>query len=199
MCGCNFGWQSVMYHFQVTLTLTSVLVCVQNISIILFGMEIQNLVCECILEWWIVPFHFRVTVTLTSDLVSRIGIKSRGKTSIFFEVGIPNLVCGCILGWPSVTYHCWVTVTLISGLIFRITMFGAFFSILFELGIPNLVCGCILRSWQSVWYQFCDLDLIYRIILSGAYLIYYLREESQICCMDTSLDADVSHYIFRSL
>ena len=35
--------------------------------------------------------------------------------------------------------------------------------------------------------------------MSGAYLVYYLREESQICCMDTSLDADVSHAIFRSL
>ena len=48
-------------------------------------------------------------------------------------------------------------------------------------------------------YQFCHRDLIFRIILSGAYLIYYFREESQICCMDTSVDADVSHTIFRSL
>ena len=108
---------------------------------------------------------------LTSDLVSRIGI-----TSIFFEVGIPNFMCGCILGWPSVAYHFWVTVTLTSDLIFRI-MYGAFFSISFELGIPNLVCGCIF-GWQSVMYQFCDLYLITRIILSGAYLIYYLRKES---------------------
>ena len=71
-------------------------------------------------------------------------------------------------------------------------------SILFELGIPNLVCGCIF-GLQSVIYHFCDLDLISRIILSGAYLIYYLREESQICCRDKSLDADVSHTICRSL
>ena len=71
-------------------------------------------------------------------------------------------------------------------------MFGAFFYILFELGIPNLVCGCIL-GWQSVMYQFCDLDPISTIIMSGAYLIYNFREESQICCMDTSSDADVSH------
>ena len=48
-------------------------------------------------------------------------------------------------------------------------------------------------------YQFCDLDLISKIILSGAYLIYDLREASQICCMDTALDADVSHTICRSL
>ena len=33
----------------------------------------------------------------------------------------------------------------------------------FEGGIQNLVCGCIL-GWQSVMYQFCDLDLIYTII-----------------------------------
>ena len=85
-----------------------------------------------------------------------------------------------------------------SDLVFRIIMFRAFFCILFELGIPNLVCGCIF-GWQSVMYQFCDLHLISRIILSGAYLIYHLREESQNCCMGTSLDADVSHTIFWSL
>ena len=132
-------------------------------------------------------------MTLSSDLVTRIGI-----TLIFFEVGIPNLLCGCFLGWPSVAYHFWVTVFLTSDLVFRIIMFQAFFSILFELGISNLVCGCIF-GWLSVMYQFCGLDLISRIILSGAYLIYYLREESQICCMDTSLDADVSHTNCRSL
>ena len=139
------------------------------------------------MEWPIVLFYF--PVTLASDLVSRIGI-----TSIFFEVGIPNLVCGCGLVWPSVAYHFWVTITLNSDPIFRIIMFGAFFSILFELGIPNWVCGCIF-GWQSVIYQFCGIDLISRIILSGAYLRYYLREETQICCMDTSLDADVSYTI----
>ena len=35
--------------------------------------------------------------------------------------------------------------------------------------------------------------------MSGAYLIYYFRGESQICCMDTSFDADVSYTIFRSV
>ena len=48
---------------------------------------------------------------------------------------------------------------------------------------------------SSVIYHFCDLNLISTIIVSEAYLIYYLREESHICCMDTSLDADVSHTI----
>ena len=104
---------------------------------------------------------------MTSGLVSRIGI-----TSIFFELGIPTFVCECFLGWPSVAYHIWVTVSLTSDLVFRIIMFGAFFSILFELGIPNLVCGCIF-GWQIVMYQFCDLDLICRILLSGAYLTLF--------------------------
>ena len=44
-----------------------------------------------------------------------------------------------------------------------------------------------------------DLDLVCRIIVSRIYLLYHLRWESQIFCMDTSLDADVSHTIFRSL
>ena len=47
--------------------------------------------------------------------------------------------------------------------------------------------------------QFCNLDLISGIIVSEAYLIYYFREESQISCMDASLDADVSYTIFKSL
>ena len=41
-------------------------------------------------------------------------------------------------------------------------------------------------------------DLVYRIIVSGAYLVYYFREESQIWCMDAFLDADMTHIIFRS-
>ena len=56
------------------------------------------------------------------------------------------------------------------------------------------MCGFILGR-QSGMYQFCDLDLISRIIMVEAYPIYYLREESQICCMETSLDVDVSHTI----
>ena len=58
---------------------------------------------------------------------------------MFFEVGIPNLVCKCILGWRSVMYHFWVTVTLTS-------------------------------------------DVVLRIIVPGAYLLYSLRLEFQIWC-----------------
>ena len=51
--------------------------------------------------------------------------------------------------------------------------------ILFELGIPNLVCECML-GWLGVTYYFLitvtlTSDLDFRIILSGAYLLYYLR------------------------
>ena len=59
--------------FWVTVTLTSDLVfknyCVRSISLILFEVEIPNLVCICILGWGSVTYHFRVTVALTSDLV----------------------------------------------------------------------------------------------------------------------------------
>ena len=43
----------------------------------------------------------------------------------------------------------------------------------------------------SVWGH-CDLDLVSRIILSGADLIYYMREESQIWCMGASFGGDMS-------
>ena len=53
--------------------------------------------------------------------------------------------------------------------------------IFFEVGIPNLVCGYIL-GWRSVAYHFrvtmtltLTSDLAFRIIVSGAYLLYYLR------------------------
>ena len=52
--------------------------------------------------------------------------------------------------------------------------------IFFEVGIPNLVCGCIL-GWWSVAYHFrvtvtltLTSDLVFRIIVSGAYLLFYL-------------------------
>ena len=52
--------------------------------------------------------------------------------------------------------------------------------IFFEVGIPNLMCRCIL-GWRSVAYHFwvtmtftLTSDLVFRIIISGAYLLYYL-------------------------
>ena len=35
-------------------------------------------------------------------------------------------------------------------------------------------------------------DLVLRIIVSGAYLLYYLREESQIWCVNASWEGGVS-------
>ena len=53
--------------------------------------------------------------------------------------------------------------------------------IFFEVGIPNLVCGYSL-GWGSVTYHFqvtvtltLTSDLVFRIIVSEAYLLYYLR------------------------
>ena len=77
--------------------------------------------------------------------------------------------------------------------------------IFFEVGIPNLVCGCIL-GWRSVAYHFrvtvtltLTSDLVFRIIVSGAYLLYYLRLESQIWCVDASWNDKVSRTIIGSL
>ena len=121
---------------------------------------------------------------------------------IFFEVGIPNLLCGCILGRPSVAYHFRVTVTLTSDLVFIVITMSVRPSvplrvrcispIFFEVGIPNLMCGCIL-GWRSVAFHFqvtvtltLTPDLVFVIIVSGAYLLYYLRYEFQIWCVNAS-------------
>ena len=118
-------------------------------------------------------------------------LRVRCISPIFFEVGISNLVCGCILGWQSVVYHFRVTVTLTltSDLVFIVTTMSVCPSvplrvwcispIFFEVGFPNLMCGCIL-GWQSVAYHFrvtvtLTSDLVFRIIVSRAYLLYYLR------------------------
>ena len=118
-------------------------------------------------------------------------LRVRCISSIFFEVGIPNLVCGCIFGWQSVAYHFRVTVTLTPDLVFIVITMSVCPSIrlrvrcispiFFEVGIPNLICGCIL-GWRSVAYHFqvtvtltLTSDLVFRIFVSGAYLLYYLR------------------------
>ena len=75
VCKCILGCQSVIYHFRVTVTLTSDLVLriiVHGAYLIFFEVVIPNLVCECIIKWWSVTYHFQITVTLTSDLVLRI-------------------------------------------------------------------------------------------------------------------------------
>ena len=58
----------------------------------------------------------------------------------------------------------------------------------FEVGIPILVCGYIL-GWRSVAYHFCvtvtfnlTSDLVFRIIVSGAYLILFEVGISNLVC-----------------
>ena len=58
--------------------------------------------------------------------------------------------------------------------------------IFFEIGIPNLVCGYIL-GWWSVAYHFqvtvtLTSDLVFRIIVSGAYLILFEVGISNLVC-----------------
>ena len=68
-----------------------------------------------------------------------------------------------------------------------------------------MVCGYILGLW-SVAYHFqvtmtliLTSDLVFGIIVSGAYLLYYLRQESQFWCVDASWDDEVSRTIIGSL
>ena len=58
--------------------------------------------------------------------------------------------------------------------------------IFFEVGIPNLVCGYIL-GWRSVTYHFrvtvtLTSDLVFKIIVSGAYLILFEVGISNLVC-----------------
>ena len=71
------------------------------------------------------------------------------------------------------------TVTLTSDLVFENYCVRSTTLIFFELGIPYLVCGCILEQ-RSVMYHVrvtvtLTSDLVFRIIMSKAYLLYYLR------------------------
>ena len=47
----------------------------------------------------------------------------------------------------------------------------------------------------------CDLasDLVSRMIMSETDLLYYLRQESQIWCVNASWDGGVSSLVFESL
>ena len=77
--------------------------------------------------------------------------------------------------------------------------------IFFEVGIPNLVSGYIL-GWRSVAYHFqvtvtltLTSDQVFRIIVSGAYLLYYLRLDPQIWYVDASWNEEVSRIKIGSL
>ena len=65
------------------------------------------------------------------------------------------------------------------------------------------MCECIM-GWQSVTNHFqvtvtLTSDLVFRIIMSGAYLLYYLSKESQIWCVDAYWDDEVFRTIIGPL
>ena len=80
------------------------------------------------------------------------------------------------IGMTECHYHFRVTVTLTSDLVFKNYCVWSISLIFFEVGIPNFVCECIM-GWRS---RECHIpfsghyDLVSRIIVSGAYLLYYL-------------------------
>ena len=121
-------------------------------------------------------------------------LRVRCISSMFFEVGIPNLVCGCILVWRSVSYHFQVTVTLTltSDLVFIVITMSiplhvpCISPICFEVGIPNLMCGCILGCRSGAYHFRATVtltsDLVFRIIVSGAYLILFEEGIQKLVC-----------------
>ena len=50
---------------------------------------------------------------------------------------------------------------------------------LFEIGIPIFVCECIFGWWSALYHLWVTVtltsDVVFRKIVSGAYLLYYLR------------------------
>ena len=74
-------------------------------------------------------------------------------------------------------YHPWVTVTLTYGLVFFLNNRVRSISlVLFEIGILNLVCGCIgMVDCHVLLTDPYDFDLVFRITMSTAYLLSYLR------------------------
>ena len=75
----------------------------------------------------------------------------------------------------------WVTVTLTSDLVFRIIVSDQISYIIwarnpkFGVWLHRGMAECHVPSFGSLWHW-----LISRIIVSGVYLLYYLRLESQI-------------------
>ena len=66
-----------------------------------------------------------------------------------------------------------------------------------------MVCESIF-GWWCVTYQLwvtvtLTSDLVFRIITFGAYLLYYLRSESQIWCLGDFLDGGVSCTVYGLL
>ena len=157
--------------------------------------------CRCILGWRSVTYHFQVTVTLTTDFF--LIIVSEAYLSYHLRYN-PQIWCvhayldeNCnvpFLGycdlhlWPSLKNWHWA---------------WCISPIFFEVGITHLVCESIF-GWWYVMYQLwvtvtLTSELVFRIIMSGAYLLYYLRYESQIWCLGAYLYGGVSCTIYGLL
>ena len=67
--------------------------------------------------------------------------------------------------------------TLTSDLVSRFSIESDAYPIFFEVGFSNLVCECIFGKAEChvPFSCHCDLDLVFRIIMYGAYLLYFLR------------------------
>ena len=63
MVECHVPFTGHSVTLNLTFGLVFFLIIISGAYLLLFEVEIPNLVCECILEWQIVPFHFPVTVT----------------------------------------------------------------------------------------------------------------------------------------
>ena len=81
-----------------------------------------------------------------------------------WDGGVSHTILGpCDLDlWPSFSYNCVQNISLI----------------IFELGIPNLVCGCIFGLWSVMYHLrvtvILTYDLVSKVIMSGAYLLFIL-------------------------
>ena len=54
------------------------------------------------------------------------------------------------------------------------------------------------HNWVTVTLNLAY-DLVFRIITSGAHLLYYLSRESQIWCVNASWNDEVSHTTIGSI
>ena len=85
-----------------------------------------------------------------------------------------------------------VTVTLTSDLVLRFFCVQSISHIFFEVGKPYF--GVNMHLWMVESHILflatvtLTSDLVLIIIVSGAYLLYYLRRESQIWCVNASWD-----------
>ena len=120
--------------------------------------------CTCILERQSVAYHPWVSVTLTSDLVSRIGIEPdayllyslRKEFQIWcvnasWDGGVSRLILGSLRPLP-------------------LTYFLDSASILVHLGMTEYT----IPFWVNVTLTL-TFNLVFRIIVTRAYLLYYVR------------------------